>query len=912
MPIGLDEALSLEPDDTPEPTTMQSWLGRQSFIGRAGEALSRPTNLAMSALSAIPDAYNGRMSDAGDKIKQAVKGLPGLATGIVDLAGERVGAPSLQDYTDKAVGFDPEKDKTTGQDALKSLGVLKRSDNNLLSPAGLAGFGLEAVADPLHIPAVSKIVGAPLRKLGGLVSDLVPQGFKRGAAEAASGLAERAGDVVKKEGLTEEALRKQLQTVQAAGGDTSKIDSELSDITAKYGKPGSGREATLKAAEQKMGQNVGTGATQITPENERFMSQFHHSPQAVDVLNGLSDLMEQSGKGPLDLSKLSATGAGVNRLKHAIDQSGLRPEKINDLFEAVSGTRPLVEDTVTQARMRMFQHANAVSLNTFSDSLVKDGMAYKASIAPTDLHPTGKPDVKAFYTGPASRQFVVDGLVHNGAPLIFKTEEEATRASQVFSKIRPDTIGSVTPGEKLADIYDEVNRMYKYGVTQPFPQYSLMNKATNRMTANLVGDVPVVGPHYNMANEIIAGKGYDKVYKIGGKDVTGKDLINLFEQNGGSAVPNVNPSIGHVPEVPHNPPAGVLGKANLALQTVGKPFERVAAGMVGTMFNPTTMGPLAAKMQVTNKMLEESDRFGVFLHGVMKGMDPVAAIKRADMVLGNQSSAVLTPLERQVANKAVLFYNYTRNAIPAMAEAFTKKPGLFNLVLKADRQRKEQEPGYVRDGVSIDLPGAGNTLSNIPNPIENITKQFGAASPLGLLSPLPKLGVELATGQSTTTGQPLSPKAPNYLPEMMTMMGPTGKAQTALPGLTQLGVSSQNQNELLNNIPISRALSVANYAKKPETKWSDLALNIATGLKVNRFDPKSTGMYNEAEAYRATLDSYQKTGAVIKTQYGYQLNPQMLAKLPPDKAAEVAKAYGMYMKLSKSAGQLKKAADQRR
>lgn len=893
MPLSPEELDAIE---TPEPTQLQSWLGRRSFLGRLGETLGRPTDLALTAIKSAPKLYSGQAKSAGEDILRSVKGLPGVVTGAIDVASERVGAPSLQDYVDEKLGYDPDE-RTTGQDVLKEYGLTKRANQPLFSPAGAAGFAIEALGDPLHIGAVAKGVGTPLRKLGAAAERVLPKGLARTGVEEASAAAERVANVIKKEGLTEEALRRKRMDLLQSGGDTSLVDRELDALAQKYGAPGVSRESQLVKTEQRMGQNVGTGSLQITPENERFFQEMTHNPEQMNkFLTGINDALQTAGKKPLDL----ITDGHPNRLKHAIDQAGLRPEKVNDIIEAATGVRPIAEDAVTQARMRMFQHAHAQMLNSFGGELLNKKLAYVQKIAPEGIHPTGKPGVNAFYVDAATRRYTVDGLTYNGAPLVFPNVDEANRAAQVFQYMRPDTVGKITPAEKLLDIYDDINRLYRYGVTQPFPQYAIINKITNRMNANVAGDIPVIGKHYDVANAIMGGKGYDEVFDIAGQKMTGKQLVDLY-QRFGPDLPNINPALGFVPELDHAK-SGVLGTAMRGMQAVGKPLERASAGFVGTLTSPTGLGPAAMQGKVGNRMLEEGDRFGVFIHSLMNGMDPQSAVRKADIVLGNQSAAAMTPLEREWGNRGMLFYNYMRNTIPIMAKAFTEKPGTFNAVLKADRQRKEQEPGYLREGISVDLPGEGSILSNLPNPIENVTRQFGAANPASMTAPLIRGAYEYLSGDSTLTGRPLSPKAPYYMPESLTTAG-----KTTLPGLTQLGVRPETQNQILGNLPISRALSVLNYAKKPETTWSDLGLNLSTGMKVQRFDPKSTNLYNEAEAYEQTLRDYMSKGAVMETPYGLQLVPEALPSLSPQELQEVSKAYGMYSKLRKAASKVRKA-----
>ena len=896
MPISEEDILNLAGSPAPEPekpapTMMEKWMGRGSFIGRLGETMDRPAGLARSVVG-------GNMKEAVN----SAKGLPGFLPGMVDLATERVGAPSLQEKTDSVAGFDPSK-VPTGQDLLKRAGVTERADNPLLSLPGVAGFALESALDPLHIPKVKNLAMAPAKaalQLGGKAMDLpLLKDFKRGPIEAAAGKADRARQVVEKEGLLEEGLRRKQLDATAAGKSEPLVERELGTIEDQFGKHGSARERNLKKTEWAMGQNVGTGKLQITPENEQFLKQFHHDADRTGAIMGaINDARTQSGKDPLNFTSFNPQD--VNKMKQIVDASELPVEKLNSIFEAVGGARPFTEDPVTQARMRMFQHANAVGLNSFGEEILNSKTAYKRPVAPDNLFPVGdKPGIKTFSEHLGGQRYVVDGLTHNGAPLIFPNADDAVRAQKAYERIAPNKLGNITTAEKVLNVIDDINKTYKYSVTQPFTKYHVVNKITNRMVANLAGDVPVVGKHYSIANDVMGGGGYDKVFDIGGQPLTGQQLVSEFQAAGGSALPNINPALGKVPELDRYS-TGPLDKVYQAAQTVGKPFERIGASVAGAGIvqkNPSTLG------KVTGSMVEESDRFGVYLYNRMKGMDAKSAVEAADGVLGNQSKAVLTPMERYPAG-AMLFYNYTRNTIPTMLKAFTEKPEVFNAVLRANRQPKEEQPSYLGEKVTIDDPRSkGSVISNIPNPIENITNQFGADNPLSMLSPIPKVALQAMTNRDFLTGKELSGKAPNYLPKSLTNESPTGQTETNLVP----GVSAQMENLALQNLPISRALSDLNYAMKPGTQASDVIANQLSGVKVQRFGDKSAPMYNKVDEARDTLDSYLGTGAVFKTPYGYQLKPEVLTKMPRHEAEAIQKAYRLYGALLPKAGAVRKA-----
>ena len=880
----------------PDPTTLEKWAGQGTFIGRLGETLDRPAGVARAAIGGtVPE------------IKNSVKGLPGFFPGMIDLVSERapLSAPSLQEKTDKAIGYDPAQ-AVSGQEILKRQGLISKSNNPLLSGPGVAGAALETVLDPLHIGAVKSATMAPLKgvaKLGAKVMDLpLLKDLKRGPIEAAAGVADRTRQVVEKEALLEEGLRRKMLDAKAAGTADNLVMRELGDIESKYGKVGNAREAALRSAEHKMGQNVGTGKLQITPENEAFLKQFHHDPTRTGaIMDAINESRKQLGKDPLDFGSFNPQD--VNKMKQIVDKADLPVEKLNQIFEAVGGARPFTEDPVTQLRMRMFQHANAVGLNTFSGEMLNSKTAYTLKEAPQNLFPVGDhPGVKTFSEHLGGQRYVVDGLTHNGMPLVFPNVDDAVRAQAAWERIAPNKLGNVTLPEKVFSVIDDINKMTKYAVTQPFTKYHVVNKVTNRMVANLAGDVPVVGKHYSIANDVMGGGGYDKVFEIGGVPMTGKQLVNEFQAAGGTALPNINPALGKVPEMEHYA-TGLLDKTTQKMQTVGKPFERVGAGIAGAGIvqkNPSALG------KVTGSMVEESDRFGVYLYNRMKGLDPKSSVAAADSVLGNQSKAILTPAERYPAN-AMLFYNYTRNVVPNMIKAFMEKPEKFNLVLRANRQPKEEQPSYLQDNVTIDDPrGGGSVISNIPNPIENITNQFGAETPLAMLSPVYKTALQAMTGQDFLTGKPLSGKAPNYLPESLTNTSPTGQTETNIVP----GVSPEMENLVLQNLPISRALSDLNYAKKPGTTKADVALNQLTGVKVQRFGEQSTPLYNKVNAAEDVLKKYVGTGAVFKTKFGYQANPEAIKKLPPQDAEAVNKALRLYGAILPKAGQVRKAEQQ--
>jgi hypothetical protein len=136
----------VEPEP-PKPSTLEQWVGKDSFIGTLGDTAGRIGSGALNLVSAAGNLAVGDTTDAYNRAKSAVQGLPGVVGGAVDLVGGRLGAPSLREPIDELAGFD-ESDRMHGQKLMKEAGIISRDDNPLLSLPGALGLGVDIVGDP--------------------------------------------------------------------------------------------------------------------------------------------------------------------------------------------------------------------------------------------------------------------------------------------------------------------------------------------------------------------------------------------------------------------------------------------------------------------------------------------------------------------------------------------------------------------------------------------------------------------------------------------------------------------------------------------------------------------------------------------------------------------------------------------
>lgn len=218
-----------------------------------------------------------------------------------------------------------------------------------------------------------------------------------------------------------------------------------------------------------------------------------------------------------------------------------------------------------------------------------------------------------------------------------------------------------------------------------------------------------------------------------------------------------------------------------------------AANPLGNQFVALRIGG------ATGKGIENHARMTLFLDRVLgeAGEGPLAAAEHVKKYLFDYKK--LTTIEKKIKRAGVPFYTWIRKNLPLQMEQAFKRPGRMSLPFKVKRATDkryddlegqimdEELPTWIRNAYGMRVPGQmlpgmediGSTLVWMPDfpyrDLNTLSLDDGEGL-LGNLTPLLKLPVEVATGETLTRKRKLSMvEVPNGLETIMGTIVPWGK-----------------------------------------------------------------------------------------------------------------------------------------
>ena len=170
--------------------------------------------------------------------------------------------------------------------------------------------------------------------------------------------------------------------------------------------------------------------------------------------------------------------------------------------------------------------------------------------------------------------------------------------------------------------------------------------------------------------------------------------------------------------------------------------------------------------------VEKMARGPLMIDGLMKGMDPDAALQR--VMTHHFDYSELSHMEERWLKRIIPFYTWTRNNVPVMTEYIARKPGGVMWYLHAKRNieahseaedvvpRYFQEAGAIRTPFQVgsDTPGQGDTGGGqfyaAPDlPFLNLNDTFNFSQLMSQVSPLIKAPYEISAGKKVFNDAPL-------------------------------------------------------------------------------------------------------------------------------------------------------------
>jgi hypothetical protein len=617
--------------------------------------------------------------------------------------------------------------------------------------------------------------------------------------------------------------------------------------------------------------NVGSDALQMTPENKSVLSKFNgreHIDSVDAFASEVNDRLMSRGipkafnaQGGLRemIDDVYRTGAfTVNELNEMLDTAGIKREpgwkQAIGWNKKDEGRGLFSTDVRDITYMRGSQHVRAQGTREYINGLLQNRI--------------GSLNGNSLYKFP---ERLGDGM--RGTTVYFQDATQAVLAKRSMElMLDPEYVPFV----------DSFNKAMKAGVTKLFPDFHVRNTLSNRIQSKLEG-VPFTGPHRSLAADIMAGKNVS--VEIGGKTYDRDALLRLYLESGASKGGFWEAAVAEAEPMGAKP-----GPTKKAFQTVTNAAEHVTAspaGVVTGQFNPKVL----AKM--TGSMVEDTDRLAHWIYKVKdEGLDIMSARDSVNRALFNYSPDAQTPFERQVLNRAFLFYGYQRNIMPYIAQKALEKPGhIANLVkLGTSGGRPEDMPGYAEEQQTMGLPnnfdefihgGAPrkdavatalpSPLGAALEPLADLDKGLGATA-RGLLNratPLGKLPIEIGTGQKLLTGTPATNKPPKLL--------------------EKLGVQgvSPELNTVMDNLPTSRG--VRTLGSEANT---DLLSKLA-GVGVSRFTPDAQRWFDKQKELEPQVKEFYAKGWLTKSGSKYYPVKKPGVKVPR-RAARIALLYNVY------------------
>ena len=549
--------------------------------------------------------------------------------------------------------------------------------------------------------------------------------------------------------------------------------------------------------------------------------------------------------------------------------SGVGISDLNKIMKQVGGASADVFETnpIKQLYVRELRHLKVKGAKEFMDRLKGSGIASDAGKA-ISRGSSGIPGVSEVTLENGLRGF---GIESEGGSLVFKTADEAKSAKKAMEMLSDESEAG-----PLLDFYDKMTRIWKSYLTRPFPAYHIRNRFSNRIQAYLE-DVPVMGRHYKLANKLVAGDDFildtplgkltrDQVEELGKRHGVDQGFFSGLEDEVDEVFKDRNATWS--PFSPHS-------------KFITGP-EKVSAGMTGAI-GQTLSGNMKNVTKLDSSAIENVDRYGVFIHKLQEGFSPAEAAKAVNKSLFDYSRKSMNNFERNVMNRAVMFYGYTRSVIPFILEkAFTEPRKLKPwLQLTQDPGTPETQPQWLQERIGLSLgedeAGREKVLTGLGTPMEAALEPFsgfqegfgrGFAKLATNLNPMLKVPMELAFEEDLFLGRDIEDlrKAPHYfdnLPEAV--QDPLGIVTNEVGGKPRTEADPWLLYGL-RNMPLSRVSNTISRATDETKDVKDALLNLFTGARVVSIDEQREKRWRDRNATIERLKDMQRQGKVYQLQ----------------------------------------------
>lgn len=748
-----------------------------SILSRVFDVVSRP-NYAVA----------GMFNEVVKKIKENQEAHKG---------GNILELPGL--LTKGAVGGLEGKNKVRFADVFSEMGM-----PNKFGMRGIAGFAADVTTDPLNFiaPGFTKAGDAleAERAVGGAIQGA--RGLKAPLIEAAGASAKQAAstpgrislDILGRPVVSSElayragsaALRPiaqtdAVQTLSQAFRTAHQLPGRLKDM---YRITKIGGAASYNDWEKEFMREVGGQLTKA--EGTRIS---HAINQGLDLTGQLAESGYDLGKAQKHVMStirdwdLNEIGHGIHRPGQLVDQyvphkypskleydsdiakkfrSEARaasvaakkgtPAKVPTLTDLKSAGLHPHENIVDIVRLRAADHWREISKADFHRRTIET--------FGQDLGGKGSKQLVEAAKNSGWKKLTTKTSPQVGSPLVMSGAKEVWVPKQVFDTLEllDKMYASDEVSYKFLKLFDNMQRIWKTGVTTPNPSHHIRNMIGDSF---LNFEAGVTSPvDYGRAMRIIREKGS---VKIGDMVVDSVDMLDLYKRWGGaSGFFNTD----------------LVGGGRYVGTTLENPASKLNRGMEVLRHVTSQREDFMRLANFSNYMVEAGKKLGKVTANDLEELAAQAAkrVRKFNFDYGD-----LTDFESNFMRRVMPFYTFMRKNLPLQLEMLVFHPNKISRVpqgfaalqnmLGTDAQHMpitEQVPQYIQDLAGIRLRGEGSPGStqnalymNLALPVQDISQTFSGSTSevvrklLGQTTPALKAPIELGLRKSLFSGAPI-------------------------------------------------------------------------------------------------------------------------------------------------------------
>jgi hypothetical protein len=418
----------------------------------------------------------------------------------------------------------------------------------------------------------------------------------------------------------------------------------------------------------------------------------------------------------------------------------------------------------------------------------------------------------------------------DGTPYVPVHNIGRLKGAEIPSSLRDDLADMserVFKGKELDHMlryYDRLNNTFKAFVTLPFPAFHFRNAYSNLALGFADAGASVLNParHYDgwagmrgldggmttKAGEFIPYKQLQQEMREGGVLQSGRQILEYTGQQGIDRV------------------GSVAGKARALPRKVGAAIENEARAALYTIHR-------------------------------RRGLDAVTAAQRVNEFLFDYSN--LSRIERDLFRRMIPFYTFTRKNLERQFKNLATRPGRVAAQVKPFRGREDEDTqmtSWEGEALKLRLNKDGRTLrviTGVDLPIKQVDLVFKgslretARGALGMITPLLKTPIEVATGVNLFTGRGMTRQNSALVGKTIEALDPPEGIKNWLgyrkdvdqAGRPRYSFDGERFYILFQSYAMSRLVSTSDrqfrtFAESAE--WGPVLLDFATGLRNKSID----------------------------------------------------------------------------